>query len=131
MEINPTLLNLLNIVLTVFGGMYAARLLYKQIFAKNQTDAAKNLNDTVIDQNEEVERLQNRNSTLQLTIESLADERTEWRNKLRFARESNRFLIERYKTYAPTDVQATDLEKALAILNGDSGPLNGKGKPPK
>jgi predicted RNase H-like nuclease (RuvC/YqgF family) len=127
-EINPNLLNLLNIALTAFGGMYAARLLYKQIFAKNQGDATKNLSDTVIDQNEEIERLQNRNQALQLANETLADERTDWRNKLRFAKEAIRFLSERYKAYAPTDVQVGDLEKTLAILNGDSGPLNGKSK---
>lgn len=117
MVISPELLNLINLLLTFGGGIYGARLLYRQIIGKNTADATHTMNETIIDQIAQIEKLQDRNRT---QADLLASYQTEKRN----CNTGRDYIVSRYKLYAPLDVQAAELEQMDRLLRGDSGPLN-------
>ena len=115
MVIDPGLLNLINIVLTVAGGMYGARLLYRQIIAKNTGDATKTLSETIVEQNTLIEHLQDRNTAMSELYAACQTQKRNLGNTLAF-------MINRYKAYAPLDKQADDLDQMARMLHGESGP---------
>ncbi len=118
MEINQSLLNLINILLTFIGGAYAARLLYKQVRGKSQGDATNTLSDTIIDQNSLIENLQKRNN-------ELYDARNEWNSQRRRYDDALRFIVGRYRQYAPLDTQTADLERMASFIKGENGQSSG------
>lgn len=122
MVIDPGLLNLISLLITVGGSVYGARLLYRQIIGKNTSDATKSLNDTIIDQNDLIQKLQDRNQTQ-------ADLLASYQSKERYCNASRDYIVGRYKVYAPLEVQTAELEQMSRLLRGDSGPLNKITKP--